>query len=319
MLFMQDKRYRLSGYDYSKARGYMVTLKMHPQAEPLSVLAPNTKLGIQYTPLTAPFTEVLTKRLPAYFRGGISVRRFILMPNHIHVLIYLNKLPAAKRTNLIIVVEKCIKFLTEAYHQVHGATSFPPINPSWDDSIAFTPEATRRMRQYIDDNPFRAHLRKTSDFCKCRVYRAKDGQQWWYYGNLSLVKLPTILAVECSRKITPGSTLWHAWEKVAASLTSSGAGIGTFMSSCEKAVQATILRNGGSLIILLPQGISSYWHPSAEMDTLCAQGRVLYLTPFAFEAAQPPVSVLYKRCHTGGGLKEIMAKVACNIPSPPRE
>ena len=116
---MQEKRYRLSDYDYTKARAYMVTLKMHPQAEPLSVLAPNTKLGITYTPLTAPFADVITKRLQQYFKGGVSVRRFILMPNHIHLLIYLNKLPTAKRTNLIIVVEKCIAFLTEAYHQIH--------------------------------------------------------------------------------------------------------------------------------------------------------------------------------------------------------
>jgi hypothetical protein len=91
------------------------------------------------------------------------------------------------------------------------------------------------------------------------------------------------------------------------------------MSPCEKAVQTTILQNGGSLIILLPQGISPYWHPSAEMETLCAQGRILYLTPFAFNPAQASPSELYKRCHTGGGLKEVIAKIACNISSPPRE
>jgi hypothetical protein len=241
------------------------------------------------------------------------------MPNHIHLLIYLNKLPTAKRTNLIIVVEKCIAFLTEAYHQIYGPTDFQPLNPSWDDAIAFTPEATRRMRQYIDENPFRAHRRQTSDFCKYRTYQAKDGTQWWYYGNLALVKLPTILAVECSRKISPGSPLWNEWQKTAASLTASGAGIGTFMSPCEKAVQSTILQNGCSLIVLLPQGISPYWHPGAEMEALCAQGRILYLTPFAFESAQASASELYKRCHAGGGLKEIMAKIACNIPPPPRE
>ncbi len=315
---MQDNRYRLSGYDYSTARAYMVTLKMHPQAEPLSVLAPETELGITYTPLTAPFTEVIIKRLVAYFRGGVSVRRFILMPNHIHILFYLKKGPEQRRTNLIIVVEKCIKFLTEAYHQIHGPSTFRPLNTSWDDSIAFTPEAARRMRQYIDENPFRTHRRKTSDFCKCRTYHAKDGRQWWYYGNLSLVKLPTILAVECSRKISPGAPLWKEWHTAAATITTTGAGIGTFMSPCEKSVQTTILQNGGSLIILLPQGISPYWHPGAEMEALCAQGRILYLTPFAFEAAQASASELYQRCHAGGGLKELMSQLACNIPSPPR-
>ena len=314
---MENQRYRLSGYRYSKARAYMVTLKMHPQAEPLSVLAPTTKLGLTYTPLTAPFSDVITKRLTAYFRGGIAVRRFILMPNHIHLLIYITK-NQQHQANLIIVVEKCIRFLTEAYHQICGSTPFPPIQASWDDAIAFTLEAARRMRQYIDDNPFRTYTRKHSNFCKCATYVAKDGQQWWYYGNLSLVKLPTILAVECSRKILPDTPLWQQWQTVAATLTTSCAGIGTFMSPCEKAVQATILQHGGSLIVLLPQGISPYWHPGAEMETLCAQGRILYLTPFPFEAAQPTASLLYKRCHAGGGLKEVIAKIASNIIPPPR-
>jgi hypothetical protein len=315
---MSDQRCRLSNYDYSIVRPYMVTLKMHPKAAPLSVLDPASRLGLRHTPLTKPFVSIITTRLARYFKQTISVTRFVLMPNHIHLIIYLNPTDQTPKPNLIVVVEKLICFLTQAYHRIMGETDFAPIDPSWDDSISFTPQAYQRMRAYIDENPRRALLRRASQFCKCRTYRAKDGQRWWYYGDLNLVKRPTILPVECSRKIRPLSPLWEQWRTCAQKIRAGCAGVGTFMSPCEKQVMETILEAGGALIILLPQGISPYWHPGAEMESLCAQGRVLYLTPFAFEAAQPSTATLYQRCHQGGGLKEMMVRLAHNITAPPR-
>lgn len=316
---MSEQTYRLKGYDYSKARAYMVTLKKHASAKPFSELKATRALGLKYTALTNLFITTITHRCVDYFKGTVAIRRFVIMPDHIHLLIHLNPKPGLQRPNLIAVVKIILDFLTEAYIQKEGPTDIPPFLPYWHDSIAFAPEAVARMERYIDQNPHRANLRRATNFCKCRTYQAKDGKTWWYYGNLELVKRPTILAVECSRKIQAESALWGQWQSVASHMTSGCAGIGTFMSPCEKMVQSTILASGGALIILLPQGISPYWHPGEEMEKLCAAGRILYLTPFEAERARPSAATLYQRCHEGGGLKEIIAKIACNISSPPRE
>lgn len=316
---MSEQRYRLSNYNYSKARSYMVTLKMHPSAAPLTILDPNKKGGLRYTALTQPFISVITKRLPDYFHQTIAVNRFVLMPNHLHLLIHIHRVTAQHQSNLIRVVEKLIGFLNEAYREVYKETSFVPLQASWDDFIAFTREAEIRMRRYIQQNPQRALLRSTSTYCKRRSYLAKDGRKWWLYGNFDLVKSPTILAVECSRKILPATPLWNAWRDAAKRITTGCAAIGTFMSPCEKMTQEVILQAGGSLIILLPEGISSYWHPGEAMEQYCAQGRVLYLTPFEHENARPSAAVLYARCHANGGLKEMLSRLACNTQSPPRE
>lgn len=316
---MSEQTYRLKGYNYSKARPYMVTLKKHPHAAPFSELKESRALGLRYTDITKSFVATITQRCIEHFQGTVAIRRFIIMPDHIHLLIHLNPKPGLPRPNLVPVVGTIIKFLTEAYIQIKGPCNYPPIDPYWHDSIAFTPDAVERMKRYIDQNPHRANLRKSTDFCKRHTYQAKDGKTWWYYGNLELVKRPTILPVECSRKILPGSELWDAWQRAADYIRSGCAGIGTFMSPCEKMVQSTILSAGGALIILLPEGISPYWHPGEEMEKFCAAGCLLYLTPFEAERARPSAATLYQRCHAGGGLKEIIAKIACNITAPPRE
>jgi hypothetical protein len=241
------------------------------------------------------------------------------MPNHIHLLIYIHHVKDGRQANLIRVVEKLISFLIDAYHTTHGATTFPPVQASWDDAIAFTREAERRMRRYIEQNPQRALLRHASNYCKYKTYLSKEGKRWWYYGNLDLVKLPTILSVECSRKISLHSPLWERWRNAAKRITTGCAAIGTFMSPCEKMVQEVILQAGGSLIVLLPEGISPYWHPGEVLEAYCAQGRMLYLTPFEYEPARPTAGTLYQRCHEKDGLKALMQRLACNTSSPPRQ
>lgn len=317
---MSQKIYRLKGYDYSRPRLYMVTLKLHPQAAPLSILSPDGKHFIEHTPLTYPFMQVITERLVIYFHRTIEIVSYTIMPNHLHILIQIKHVPDKRRPNLLVIVSLLSKFLTEAYHQaIPGSSDFRPILPDWHDSIAFTPKAVKRLKAYIKSNPERTLRRKNSNFCRHRIYHGKDGVAWHYYGNFNLIKLPTILGVECSRKIREHSDLWMRWKDVAAYISVASAGIGTFMSPCEKMVKKEIIAAGGSVIILLPEGISPYWHPSEEMEKLCAAGRVLYLTPFPATPGRISAKLLYERCHAGGGLKELIQKIACNIYSPPRE
>lgn len=297
----------------------MVTLKMHPQAAPLSTLAPTRKQKLAYTQLTRPFIDVLTHRLSTYFHGKVHISRFIIMPNHLHVLIWLKPLPNKQSLNLIQVVDQLIRFLTEAYTLRMGASAFQPIDPHWHDTILFTEEARMRALNYIDRNPVRACVRQKKGYCSRHSFHAKDGTLWYFYGNRELLLLPSILAVDCSRKILPGTPLWETWRESARLITPDCAGIGTFMSPCEKMVREEILAAGGSLIIMLPEGITPYWHPGEVLEKHCAEGRILFLTPFEAARGRIPAKELAIRCHPGGGLKEAMAKIACNLTAPPRE
>jgi REP element-mobilizing transposase RayT len=316
---MSLQGYRLKGYNYATARGYMVTLKMHPQAEPLVELDASRKQAYRFTRLTRPFMDAITQRLPAYFHQHVKVEQYALMPNHLHLFIRLLACEDRAPINLIHVVHQLQRFLKEAYQTTTGDTTCAsPIQSQWHDSIAFDKAAVQRLKAYIRNNPKRALQRQTSHFCTYQTGHAKDGTLWRYYGNRALLESPTILPVECSRQIKPETPLWERWQNVARYISIGGAGIGTFMSPCEQMVRETILEAGGALIILLPEGIDGYWHPSERYEHLCAEGRLLFLTPFEPQGKRLDKATLYQRCHLGGGLKELMHKLARNIKPPPR-
>ena len=81
-----------------------------------------------------------------------------------------------------------------------------------------------------------------------------------------------------------------------------GAGIGTFMSPCEKECGNAIFKAGGSLIVLSPEGFAERWHPARSKEALCAEGRMLFLSLYEAQASKLDNATLYRRCHEMGDL-----------------
>ncbi len=58
-----------------------------------------------------------------------------------------------------------------------------------------------------------------------------------------------------------------------------------------------IVRAGGSLIVLSMQGFAPRWHPSEKQERLCADGRMLYLSPYPPQTAQLTRQEMHVRAH----------------------
>jgi hypothetical protein len=74
------------------------------------------------------------------------------------------------------------------------------------------------------------------------------------------------------------------------------------MSPCEKVCGNEIFKAGGSLIILHPEGFHERWHPTRSKETLCAQGRLLFLSLYPSSTQKLTAAELYQRCHTMGDI-----------------
>ena len=81
-----------------------------------------------------------------------------------------------------------------------------------------------------------------------------------------------------------------------------GAGVGTFMSPCEKECGNEIFKAGCSLIVLSPEGFAPRWHPTRNKESLCARGRMLFLSLYEPCVARLDNATLYGRCHEMGNL-----------------
>ncbi len=58
-----------------------------------------------------------------------------------------------------------------------------------------------------------------------------------------------------------------------------------------------ILAAGGNIIVLSPDGFGPRWHPTGEQaQETCAEGRLLFLSPYAPHAARLPLGETRARC-----------------------
>lgn len=108
--------------------------------------------------------------------------------------------------------------------------------------------------------------------------------------------------LQCSRKWAKDGKEWREAVTRAERIGPGGAGIGTFMSPCEKECGNAIFKAGGAIVMLVPEGLGERWHPTRNKEALCAKGRMLFLSLYEPSTKKPDRATLYLRCHEMGDL-----------------
>ena len=324
---------RLPGFDYKRPFFYMVTLKRVPRVSQGGASAPQVLQGgasappfsaiseegrVEPNAVTEAF-EVEIAGWARFWRSVESVSPHVVMPDHLHLLV---KLAAVeKAVSLPVVVGDLRKRLNRAYGRVlQGGASAPPtgaagaatgkttaptiLDPEWHDWIVKKEGQLAAFRKYILENPPRYARRRANRRFFTQARRIEwRGAAYWAYGNEELLELPEIVAIKGHRRPralpppAPEGATGAALLAVAARIGPGGAGLSTFLSPLEKAAGNEIAKAGGSLIVLSMQGFGERWHPGAKQERLCAEGRMLYLSPYPPQAAKLTKQEMHLRAH----------------------
>ena len=338
---------RLSRFDYSTPYFYMVTIKsvkgVMPFAsirrEPLPENAAHRhgRSGSPASParyleanaITHAFCTVILQ-LHNFWRCIEPITCFSIMPDHIHLLIKIRSVE--NRVSLPKIVWQLKRRLEQAYWATAGAVAGNMPNDGdacmssaascagglhvfereWHDWIVKSDGQLKAFTRYIRENPYRSWLRS----CHRENFRRVEeiyflGRKWFGYGNVALLDLPVIEPFRCSRKWEEGGAEWSAAVARAERIGPGGAGIGTFMSPCEKICGNAIYKTGGGLIVLSPEGFGERWHPPRNKEALCAKGRMLFLSLYPEMARQPTRKELYDRCHEMGDIVASKIQASC--------
>ena len=157
--------------------------------------------------------------------------------------------------------------------------------------------------RYIRENPERSWWRQSHREYFQRVNEVPFlGRKWYGYGNTEILKSPILEPMRYSRKIAEGGKEWNDAVARAGRIGPGGAGIGTFMSPCEKACGHALGLAGGRWVVLSPEGFGERWHPSRQYERFCAEGRMLFLSLWPAMAREPTKAELYDRCHLMGDI-----------------
>ena len=314
---------RLPGFDYKRPFFYMVTLKRAARvlqgdvsAPPFSAISEEGR--VEPNAVTEAF-EAEIAGWARFWRSVESVSPHVVMPDHLHLLV---KLAAVeKAVSLPVVVGDLRKRLNRAYGRVlQGGASAPPtgaagaatgkttaptiLDPEWHDWIVKKEGQLAAFRKYILENPPRYARRRANRRFFTQARRIEwRGAAYWAYGNEELLELPEIVAIKGHRRPpvlqspAPAGATGAALLAVAARIGPGGAGLSTFLSPLEKAAGNEIAKAGGSLIVLSMQGFGERWHPGAKQERLCAEGRMLYLSPYPPQAAKLTKQEMHLRAH----------------------
>ena len=259
---------RLPGFDYKRPFFYMVTVKgarSVPGKTGFVAAAPQLQFSrleeggaLADTPLT-PLLRAVIERFHETWWCIEPIRYYVIMPDHLHLIIKMRDVDG--RVSLAVVVRQLIKALERAAGGapakpvVQGALRAPIFEKDWHDWIVKKEGQLATFRRYIAENGRRAWLRRENRRFFTEVRRVNfAGREWRAYGNAAILELPVIEPFQCSRKWVKDGSEWREAMGRAERLGPGGAGVGTFMSPCEKECGNAIFKTGGSLIVLYPEG-----------------------------------------------------------------
>ena len=305
---------RLTGFDYSRPMFYMVTLKCLPERQALSAIVEPGRCEMN------PTTRAMVNCIRNFHRECAAIEPiecFSVMPDHVHLLVKIREQVRARLVgetspsprslaSTILRLETIVELLMQAlegrYRETTGRRE-QVFAAQWHDWIVAARGQLAAFTRYIRENPLRWWRRHVNRQFFTQVGRLTFGEREWFaYGNPALLELPVVEPFQCSRKWVKEGPEWRTALARAGRIGPGGAGIGTFMSPCEKACGNEIFKEGGSLIVLSPEGFAPRWHPTRNKEALCAEGRMLFLSLYEPSAAKPDNATLYRRCHEMGDL-----------------
>ena len=103
---------------------------------------------------------------------------------------------------------------------------------------------------------------------------------WTAMGNPFLLDEPLLVSVRIST-LTPPDELDRLVSKIVGKAERGAIVIGPWISPGERMVRDAVVAAGGRVVQLLPEGMGRYYKPSGRDFDLCAEGRLLQLSPFA--------------------------------------
>ena len=142
------KNIRLQGHDYSSAGYYFITMCVKGRNPLFGKIVGTTALGRPSVELS-PLGECLDKTIQFAEKNNVRIDKYVVMPNHVHMIIILTHEPDDRGRSSLQQVVRNIKSYTTKW------AGFSFWQARFHDHIIRNETDYQRIWQYIDENPAR--------------------------------------------------------------------------------------------------------------------------------------------------------------------
>lgn len=140
---------RLPGYDYTLPGGYFITINTKGGARFFG----DIENGVIEHTATGRIAAACWQEIPTH-HAHATIDAYIVMPNHVHGILWLDEDATLNNTALGIIVATYKSAVTRAVRQVRCHEG-PLWHGRYHDHIIRTNESLERIRAYIAENPAR--------------------------------------------------------------------------------------------------------------------------------------------------------------------
>ncbi len=205
----------------------------------------------------------------------LRVLQYIVMPDHIHMLIFATERLELPLGNYIGMFKVGVG---HDYRQGYGGSG-PVFAEDFYDRILHRNRPLDTIYQYIRDNPYRLAVRRAHpDFFRRVSHLTIDGRDYCAYGNPLLLSNPFKEAVAIHRADSEevNARRRAGWLHTAAN---GGVLVSPFISRPEKAVRTEAEALGGKIILLRHEPFPERFKPTGAEFAMCEAGRLLLVAP----------------------------------------
>ena len=146
----QRKPTRLNGYDYNTAGAYFITVCVENRKNLLSRIVGGDALDAPQNHLTKTGEIVQKNILWGNGFGGVTVDKFVIMPNHIHMILFVEDGPSRASAPTHAAIPQFISSWKRLCSKELGNNIF---QRSYHDHVIRGDADYVKIWQYIDTNP----------------------------------------------------------------------------------------------------------------------------------------------------------------------
>lgn len=162
MEYKNRKPLRLQEYDYNTQGAYFLTFCTYNRKNTLSQIvgaiheSPKSELTTQ-----GKIVETVIEKIPQHI--GVTVDRYVIMPNHVHLMLFIedelraiHESPLRKRSAISNAIGYIKMNTSKRIHQLYGHA--PVWQRGYYDHVIRNERDYVEIAKYIDENPLRWHL-----------------------------------------------------------------------------------------------------------------------------------------------------------------
>lgn len=261
----------------------MITATVFSGSSALSVIPdlPESELkkGDMIIPHNTPLGDAIKNEIlliPAY-HPEIDVIRFVIMPDHIHLIVNVRaRLNKHLGNELTGFFSACSKHNQE----LNSLPQLQTLFQRFHDNIIFNYEQLNRAIKYIEDNPRRLIIKRNHpDLFRRYLHLEIAGHEYAAYGNIFLLKNIYLLPVRIHRR-------WSETEfsdyndKCISEIYKGAIPISPAIHPAEKEIMKKAIEIGTGVIYIIDHGYENRFKPKGRNFELCSQGRLLLLAPW---------------------------------------